>query len=354
MSSESSALHGARAAAPVRDRTPVNGGYTFGFLGRAVAEAIGSFLLLFVGVGIAIFGSSSGGGITSPLAFGLALAGAMVAFGYISGGHFNPAITLGSAVAGRTAWKFVLPYILAQLVGAVLGVAMLWVVIAGHEQIGEQTREFLSATANGYDEHSTNLFPLASALLIEVIAGALLTAVFLGAASRRATAESRRPAAAKGAFAVGVTYAVLLTVLIPVTNGGINPARSTAVAVFSEGWALEQLWLFWVAPVLGAVIAGLIFRSVDMTIDAHRNDEAPALETDAGATGDATAADQAPAKHTPAKHTLTKPAAGAGSTAPAADEEARGFFDKPAEGTGSTGPVDGTTRPEDGTPGTRI
>ncbi|MCC9203483.1 aquaporin [Arthrobacter sp. zg-Y769] len=333
MSSESLPLSGARAVTPARNAAPANGGYNYGFVGRTVAEAIGSFLLLFVGIGIAIF--STGTGITSPLAFGLALAAAMVAFGYVSGGHFNPAITLGSAVAGRTAWKFVLPYVLAQVVGAVLGVAILWVVINGHTQIAEEARTFMSGTANGFDDHSTNFFPLTSALLMEVIAGALLTAVFLGAASRRATTESRRSTAAKGAFAVGVAYAVLLTVLVPVTNGGINPARSTAVALFSEGWAREQLWLFWVAPLLGAVIAGLIFRSVDMTIDAHRNDAA-ALEA---------AADDADTAK-PAVSKPAKPASTAGSTTPVVDEEAKGFFDKPADGTG-------TTRPEDGTPGSR-
>ncbi|MCQ1985209.1 MIP/aquaporin family protein [Arthrobacter sp. zg-Y844] len=338
MSSESLPLSGARAAAPARTAAPANGGYNYGFVGRTVAEAIGSFLLLFVGIGIAIFGNTAGGGIGSPLAFGLALAGAMVAFGYISGGHFNPAITLGSAVAGRTAWKFVLPYIVAQLVGAILGVAILWVVITGHDQIGEQARQFLTGTANGYDEHSTNLFPLPSALLMEVVAGALLTAVFLGAASRKAGTGSRKSLAVSGAFAVGVTYAVLLTVLVPVTNGGINPARSTAVAIFSEGWALEQVWLFWAAPLLGAVIAGLIFRSVDMTIDAHRSPADSFLEEDTLA-GDDT--------ETVKPATLAKPAAAtpaAGSTKPVVDEEARGFFDKPA---------DGTSRPEDGTPGNR-
>ncbi|MCQ1952943.1 aquaporin [Arthrobacter sp. zg-Y238] len=336
MSSESLPLSGARAVVPARDAAPANGGYNYGFVGRTVAEAIGSFLLLFVGIGIAIFGNTAGGGIGSPLAFGLALAGAMAAFGFISGGHFNPAITLGSAVAGRTAWKFVLPYILAQLVGAVLGVAILWVVITGHDQIGEQARQFLSGTANGYGEHSTNLFPLPSALLMEVVGAALLTAVFLGAASRKAGTGSRKSLAVSGAFAVGVTYAVLLTVLVPVTNGGINPARSTAVAIFSEGWALEQLWLFWVAPLLGAVIAGLIFRSVDMTIDAHSNNAAAALDEDADDTDTVKPVAAKPAN----------PASDAGSTTPVVDEEARGFFDKPADGTG-------TTRPEDGTPGNR-
>ncbi|MCC9146587.1 MULTISPECIES: aquaporin [unclassified Arthrobacter] len=344
MSSESLPLSGARAVAPARGAAPANGGHTYGLVGRSVAEAIGSFLLLFVGIGIAIFGSSTGGGITSPLAFGLALAAAMVAFGYVSGGHFNPAITLGSAVAGRTPWKFVLPYIVAQLVGAGLGVAILWVVITGHEQIGEQARQFMSGTANGYGEHSVNLFPLASALLMEVIAGALLAAVFLGAASRRPGTDARRSLAVKGAFAVGVTYAVLLTVLAPVTNGGINPARSTAVAFFAEGWALEQLWLFWVAPLLGAVIAGLIFRSVDMTVDAHRSDAV--VTDDAAAAADTTPAVENDAAAKPAAKPAKSAVADSSKPEPVVDEEARGFFDKPGTGTG-------TARPEDGTPGNR-
>ena len=353
MSSEPLSPGGARAAAPARagEAATESRSYNYGFAGRAVAEAIGSFLLVFAGIGVGIF--TAGSGISPQLAFGLALAGAMVAFGYISGGHFNPAITLGSAVAGRTDWKYVLPYIVAQLLGAVLAVAILWVAITGHPQIGEQTRQFLTGVSNGYADHSVNLFPLPSALLLEVIAGALLTAVFLGAVRHRSGAVA-------GAFAVGVTYAVLLTVLAPVTNGGINPARSTATAIFAEGWALQQLWLFWAAPLLGAVIAGLIFRSVDMTIDARRGDTGlhgdedtfaggtaanPAAAADAGA-ADAVAGDTG-------ARTLRKDSA---RTAPVVDEEARGFFDKPASGTDAArteGTASGDDRrddPRDGTP----
>ncbi len=326
MSSESVSLSGARAAAPVRDAAQEDHGHRYGFLGRAVAEAVGSFLLLFVGIGVGIF--TAGTGISPQLAFGLALAGAMVAFGYVSGGHFNPAITLGSAVAGRTEWKYVLPYIVAQVAGAILGVAILWVAISGHSQIGEQTRQFLTGVSNGYEDHSVNLFPLASALLLEVIAGALLTAVFLGATARRYGAVA-------SAFAVGVTYAVLLTVLAPVTNGGINPARSTATAIFSESWALQQLWLFWAAPLLGAVIAGLIYRSVDMTLDARRAGYAADTEE---VTEYGTDAEEAPEGVTAAEPAAPTrgavPAPGTGSTgrtAPVVDEDARGFFDKPAD-----------------------
>ena len=340
MSSESLPLSGARAAAPAREAAPVDHGYDYGFVGRSVAEAIGSFLLVFVGVAVAIF--ATGSGITSPLAFGLALAAAMVAFGYISGGHFNPAITLGSAVAGRTAWKYVLPYIVAQLVGAIIGVAILWVAINGHDQFGAQTQEFLRSASNGFGDNSPTAFPLPSALLLEVISGALLTAVFLGATARRLGAVA-------GAFAVGVTYAVLLTMLAPVTGGGINPARSTATAVFAGSTSLEQLWLFWAAPLLGAVIAGLIFLSVDMTVESRRA-AALAGEESTQVAGTPAAAESATARTaaTPARE--TRPAAN-----PAVDEEARGFFDKPSATTG------GDTREvrpadedgADGTPGTR-
>lgn len=349
MSSESLPLSGARAAAPVREEAPIDRGYDYGFVGRSVAEAIGSFLLVFVGVAVAIF--ATGSGITSPLAFGLALAAAMVAFGYISGGHFNPAITLGSAVAGRTAWKYVLPYIVAQLVGALAGVAILWVAINGHSQFGAQTQEFMLSASNGFGDNSPTAFPLPSALLLEVIAGALLTAVFLGATARRFGAVG-------SAFAVGVTYAVLLTMLAPVTGGGINPARSTATAIFAGSTSLEQLWLFWAAPLLGAVIAGLIFLSVDMTVQSRLApsaaadadaDEAGAVHETAAVDGPEAAAAQASA---PAATTPVKPAdSRAGGANPAVDEEARGFFDKPSATDGGARRADGDDA--DGTPGTR-
>ena len=341
MSSESLPLSGARAAAPVREEAPIDHGYDYGFVGRSVAEAIGSFLLVFVGVAVAIF--ATGSGITSPLAFGLALAAAMVAFGYISGGHFNPAITLGSAVAGRTAWKYVLPYIVAQLIGAVLGVAILWVAINGHEQFGAQTQEFMLSASNGFGDNSPTAFPLPSALLLEVIAGALLTAVFLGATARRFGAVA-------GAFAVGVTYAVLLTMLAPVTGGGINPARSTATAIFAGSTSLEQLWLFWAAPLLGAVIAGLIFLSVDMSVESRRTH--PAVTVDEDETAETATAKPAVAKPATARPAPGEAAASTGGS-PVVDEEARGFFDKPAAAndadTRGARPGDDA----DGTPGTR-
>ncbi|KPN22243.1 MIP/aquaporin family protein [Arthrobacter sp. Edens01] len=298
---------GARAAAVETEGTMITSLRSYGLLGRSVAEAAGSFLLVLAGLGVSFFNPS--GGLSAPLAFGLVLAAAMIAFGYISGGHFLPTITIGSALAGRTSWKSVVPYIVAQLVGALFAALILWVSMTGHPQIPE-TQPFFAAVANGFGEHSATQFPVAGALLTEVIAAALLTAVFLGAGSRLASAA--------GAFAVGVTYAALLTFLVPITGGSINPARSTAVAVFAEPWALEQLWLFWAAPLLGAAITGLIYRSMDYAAPAVvaiieddellAEDEDPAAEAASGAS--AAAGSEHDVRHTAAD-----------------DADARGFFE---------------------------
>lgn len=293
---------------------------SYGLLGRSIAEAAGSFLLVLAGLGVSFFNPS--GGLSAPLAFGLVLAAAIVAFGYISGGHFLPTITLGSALAGRTSWKSVLPYIVAQLVGALFAALILWVSMTGHPQIPE-TQPFFAAVANGFGEHSATQFPLAGALLTEVIAAALLTAVFLGAGTRLASAA--------GAFATGVTYAALLTFLVPITGGSINPARSTAVAVFAEPWALEQLWLFWLAPLLGAAITGLIYRSLDFSAPTAGAViiEEEFVEEDGDSPAETSA--DAPAV----------PAADSGSD----DAAARGFF----EADGSR-PEDSAPAPKDGDP----
>ncbi|WP_312178494.1 aquaporin [Arthrobacter sp.] len=320
----------------------------YGLVGRSVAEAAGSFLLVMVGLGVAFFNPT--GGLSAPLAFGLVLAAAMVAFGYISGGHFLPTITLGSAMAGRTDWKSVLPYIVAQVVGAVFAALILWVSMTGHPQIPE-TQPFFSAVANGFAENSATQFPLAGALLTEVIAAALLTAVYLGAGSRLSAAAS--------AFAVGVTYAALLTFLVPITGGSINPARSTATALFAESWAVGQLWLFWLAPLLGAAIAGLIYRSLDLAgtaavaaVDVYEEEY---LDEDTDAAAEPAAVTTADTTAVPAAaEAESGPEAGSGAQAEDARskerEEARGFFDQddssPAAGTGEGS---GTTgRPDDG------
>ena len=324
MNAEPNPAHGARAAATAPAVVEKHE-YSYGLLGRSVAEAMGSFFLVFVGVGVTFF--STGAGISAPLAFGFAVAAGMVAFGYVSGGQFNPAITLGSAAAGRTPWRTVPVYVVAQLVGAFLAAAILWVALDGHPQLTE-SREYFAVVSNGYGANSGLEFPLAAALLTEVIAAALLVAVFLGATARRAQA----PAAA---LAVGLTYAILLTFLVPITGGSINPARSSAVAVFAQPWALEQLWLFWVAPVLGAVIAGLVYRSIDLTVA----DKISAVSADADDAGyddeEEGSDDDAAGTATDAKTDAETGAATDAKTGAASDAEARGFFEEGDDKDGS-------------------
>lgn len=256
-----------------------------GLLGRSIAEAAGSFLLVLAGVGVAMLNAQED--IAPSLVFGLALAAAMMAFGHLSGAHFNPAVTLGAAVAGRTRWVNVVPYIIAQLIGAGAAAAILWIILDGHPGL-DGTAPIFSNAANGFGEHSPIQFPLTSVLLAEVVAAVLLVAAYLGVTARR----EHRPLAP---FAVGFTYAVLLAVLVPISNGALNPARSTAIALFSESWAMGQLWLFWAAPLFGAAIAGLIYRSVDLSAGERLSDvpgatEAGVTETGATETGATTPA----------------------------------------------------------------
>jgi aquaporin Z len=226
---------------------------SYGPAARAAAEGCGSFIVVLAGLGVTLLNTQAG--VPPTLAFGFALLAAMIAFGYISGGHFNPAVTLGFAAAGRTPWGSVLPYIAAQLIGGAAAAGLLWLLLSANAQLTDVKGLFESA-ANGFDEHSVAAFPLTSAFLAEVVTTAILVAVFLGATARHANR-------ATAPFAVGLTYAALLTLLLPVTNGSLNPARSTAAALFTGDWALAQLWLFFAAPLVGAMIAGLIFRSID-------------------------------------------------------------------------------------------
>jgi aquaporin Z len=236
---------------------------------RLGAEAFGSFAFVVAGLGIALYnGLSQAGGLAVALGFGIALLGALVAVGHVSGGHFNPAVTLGAAIGGRTPWKDVLPYWIAQLVGAILAAAVLFLTVPKTlpsliSQGGDASaKSFFSSVANGFGEHSPLAtlsqgqveFSTAIALLVEVVLTAVLVGVVLGSTDRRAK-NIQAP------FAIGLTFAVLLLVATPITNGSLNPARSTAAAVFAESWALGQLWLFWVAPLVGAALAGLVYRA---------------------------------------------------------------------------------------------
>ncbi len=241
---------------------------------RLGAEVFGTFVLVLVGLGVAMYaslGSIGGGALGVALGFGLAVLAAAAAVGHVSGGHFNPAVTIGAALAGRTSWRDVLPYWLAQLVGGALGAAVIFIAVPSTlpEALGRSgVRELFSGVANGYGEHSplntlvqtgtggasTAEFTLFAALVLELVATGVFVGVILGATDRRAPAGL-------APVAIGVALAVLLLVTIPATNGSLNPARSFAAAIFSDGWAWKQLWVFVVAPVLGAALAGIVYRA---------------------------------------------------------------------------------------------
>ncbi|GIG30308.1 aquaporin [Cellulomonas marina] len=241
-----------------------------GLLARTGAEAFGSFVLVLLGLGIGLYASfaHAAGSLVVALGFGVGALAAIIAVGHVSGGHFNPAVTLGAAVAGRTPWKDVLPYWVAQVLGAAVAAMVVFLTIPSGlpglvDQSGSGTpRTFFSSVANGFGEHSplstlSNgqvTFPLAIALLVEAVATAVFVGIILGATDRRANA-------AHVPFAVGLSLTVLLLLTGPVTNGSLNPARSLAAAIFSEGWAFGQLWLFVVAPLVGAAIAALVYRA---------------------------------------------------------------------------------------------
>ena len=255
-----------------------------GLAARLGAEALGTFALVLVVVGTALYDPLSQppiGLLGRSLAAGLVLAGATAALGRVSGGHFNPAITLASAAAGRTRWIDLPTYWLVQLFGAVAAGAVVFLTIprALPEAIGAaDARGFFAGSANGFDALSPLstasggqvTFDLRTALIVELVAGALLAAVYLGAAPRWGARHS-------APVAVGLTYAALLLFVGPITGGSLNPVRSTAAALFAGGDALGQLWLFWFAPLVGGAVAGLIHRAFETppveTIDEGLDDE---------------------------------------------------------------------------------
>jgi aquaporin Z len=228
---------------------------------RLGAEALGTFWLVFIGVGAAIFNgkfltqalSDSSpvqvgiGHLGVAVAFGLALMTVTYAIGHASGGHFNPAVTLGLAVAKRFDWKDVPGYLVAQVVGGLLaGAALAGLVHSkGLGTIG-------NLAANGWGENSPGRFGLGGVLILEALVTAFFVYVFLGATKDDAPRGF-------GPMAIGFAYLAAHLVAVPVSNAGLNPARSTAVAFFNGDGAPGQLWLFWVAPLIGALIAGATY-----------------------------------------------------------------------------------------------
>ena len=224
------------------------------------AEVIGTFWLVLGGCGTAVFAAVQMtqanntdiavgvGYLGVAIAFGLTVLTGAYAVGHISGGHFNPAVTLGAAVAGRLPWAKAPLYIVSQVVGGLLAGALIYVVASGKEGF-EATGQM---AANGFGEHSPDGYSLVSALIIEIVLTAIFVWVILGATDRRAPAGFA-PAA------IGLTLTLIHLISIPITNTSVNPARSTAVAFFNGNGAPGQLWLFWLAPIVGALIAGVLY-----------------------------------------------------------------------------------------------
>ncbi|ACL40272.1 major intrinsic protein [Pseudarthrobacter chlorophenolicus A6] len=224
-----------------------------GLLPRLGAEAFGSLFIAVAGLGVPLFSIPQSSPLPAALAAGLAVTAAMLAVGHVSGGHFNPAITLGHLLAGRIRAGVAAAYAVAQVAGAVVGALVLFAVLRTLPGIADSRTAFDTVTA-GFGEHSIIQAPVAAVLLLEVLGAAIVVAVFLGAAARE------RAGAVIAPFAVGLTFAALLQLGQAMGNLPYNPARALASAVFSSGWAVEQLWVFLVAPLAGAAVAGLLFR----------------------------------------------------------------------------------------------
>jgi aquaporin Z len=217
------------------------------------AEFLGTFWLVLGGCGSAVLAAGIAnvgiGYAGVALAFGLTVVTGAYAFGHISGAHFNPAVTLGLWTAGRFPARDVIPYWIAQVAGSIAAAAVLYTIASGLAGF-DVTAGFAN---NGYAEHSPQGYSLLACLICEVVMTAMFLLVILGATSVRAPAGF-------APLAIGLTLTIIHLVSIPVTNTSVNPARSTGVAIFQGGWALGQLWAFWVAPFVGAALAGLIHR----------------------------------------------------------------------------------------------
>jgi aquaporin Z len=220
---------------------------------RMTAEFLGTLWLVLGGCGSAVLAAAFPGvgiGLLGvSLAFGLSVLTMVYAVGHISGGHFNPAVTVGLCTARRFLGRDVIPYILSQLAGAIAGAGILYVIASG--KVGFDASSGFAA--NGYDGHSPGGYSLTAALVAELVMTFFFLTVILGATDKRA------PQAAAGA-AIGLALTLIHLVTIPVTNTSVNPARSTGPALFVGGWAIRQLWLFWLAPIIGAALAGVAYR----------------------------------------------------------------------------------------------
>jgi aquaporin Z len=222
---------------------------------KVVAESIGTFWLVLGGCGSAVlagaFPELGIGFLGVSLAFGLTVLTMAFAIGHISGCHLNPAVSIGLWAGGRFPAKDLLPYIVAQVIGAVVAGGVLYLIASGKAGF-DVSKGF---GANGYGAHSIGNYSLMAGLVTEVVMTALFLVVILGATDKRAPAGL-------APVAIGLCLTLIHLISIPVTQTSVNPARSTGVAVYVGGWALEQLWLFWVAPIVGALLGAVTYRYI--------------------------------------------------------------------------------------------
>ncbi|ANI88457.1 aquaporin Z [Arachidicoccus ginsenosidimutans] len=220
---------------------------------KYIAEFIGTFWLVLGGCGAAVFAATfpnTGIGFLGvALAFGLTVLTGVYALGHISGGHFNPAVSVGLWLGGRFSGKDLIPYIVAQVLGGIAAAGVLYLILSGKP-------DFLGVgdfACNGYGAHSPGGYSLTACAICEVVLTFMFLIVIMGATHKNA-------ANGFAGIAIGLALTLIHLISIPVTNTSVNPARSLGVAVFQGDWALGQVWLFWVAPIIGAAIAGGVYR----------------------------------------------------------------------------------------------
>ena len=219
---------------------------------KLVAEFIGTSWLVLGGCGSAVLAAAYpdlGIGFAGvAIAFGLTVVTMAYAIGHISGCHLNAAVSIGLWMGGRFDRKDLLPYIAAQVLGGILGAAILYIIVTG-----KAGGEIGSFAANGYGKNSPDGYGMVAALVTEMVMTFMFLVIILGAT------HSKAPKGFAG-LAIGLGLTLIHLISIPVTNTSVNPARSTSQAIFAGGWAMEQLWLFWVAPIVGAILAGLVYK----------------------------------------------------------------------------------------------
>jgi len=224
------------------------------------AEFLGTFWLVLGGCGSAVlaaaFPAVGIGLLGVSLAFGLTVLTGAYALGPISGGHFNPAVSLGLWSGGRFPAGMLLPYIVAQVLGGIVGAGVLYLIASGSPDLSLAG----GFASNGYAEHSPGHYSMVAGLVSEVVMTFMFLVIILG------TTHKRAPVGFAGT-AIGLGLTLIHLISIPVTNTSVNPARSTATAVFVGGWAIQQLWLFWLAPIVGAVLAGFVVKALEGAIE---------------------------------------------------------------------------------------